>query len=119
MAVEKDFPQPLSGRLICEDGQTAVIKIDNGIIIAACVSPPSGVTVQRGGRLTQEYKKFVALYVTEQDGWPFDELTPTEQRILALGRHVISRRDGTRVEVYFQLTKANWRPEGGGRVMMG
>lgn len=119
MTVEKDFPRPPGGKLVCEDGQSAVIRIKGGEITASCHSPDPGTTVQRNGRLTLEGQNWLLGIVKDERRSLNDSLSFEDERILE--RRVYEYRDryGMSVRVEFSPPGITTRRGGGGMTMTG
>lgn len=119
MTVEKDFPKPPGGKLVCEDGQSAVIRIRGGEITASCHSPDAGLTLWRNGQLTLEAKNWLLGVV--KDEWrsaiaplSFDDLEILDSRVYEFRGH-----DGVYVRVEFSPPQTSKRRGGGGMTMTG
>lgn len=115
MTVEKDFPQPPGGKLICEDGQTAVVRIKGGVVTASCTSPPSGVALQRGGNYSADFKRWLVALVKSEEFRQFGQLTAEEEAIFEARAYEYRARDGSLVRVEFRPPALDQR--GGGQTL--
>lgn len=119
MTVEKDFPQPPGGKLVCEDGQSAVIRIKGGEITASCHSPDPGLTLRRNGQLTLEAKNWLLGLVKDEWRASSAPLSLDDQEILESRVYEFRGRDGLNVRVEFSPPEISKRRGGGGMTMTG
>jgi hypothetical protein len=119
MTVEQDFPRPPGGKLVCEDGQSAVIRIKGGEITASCYSPDPGLTVRRGGQLTLEAQNWLLGIVKDEQRWLNAPLSFEDEQILERRIYEYRDRDGSRVRVEFSPPDTATRRGGGGMTMTG
>lgn len=119
MTVEKDFPQPPGGKLICEIGQTAIIRIRKGVITASCTTPPANISIRFGRDYSPEFKQWLVAIVKKETFRRFGKLTTEDEAIFLSREYEYLDHVGTKVRVEFKPPLLDQIPDGGGQSMSG